>query len=87
MSTLQLLCQKNASITLEDSVGNQLVLEKIPFFRTLPPEDTNPVDIGTEIRINATVIAKGAPAPITPSTYGDILMLDRFLNEATTTPL
>jgi hypothetical protein len=87
MSTLQLLCQKNVEITLTDRLGDQLVLDKIPFLRTLPPEDTNPADIGTEIRINATVIAKGAQIPATPTTYGDILMLDRFLNEATTTPL
>jgi hypothetical protein len=87
MSTLQLFCQKNVEITLTDNMGNQLVLEKLPFLRTLPPEDTNPADIGTEIRINATVIAKGVAIPATPTTYGDILMLDRFLNAATTTPL
>ncbi|HEY5383422.1 MAG TPA: hypothetical protein VIJ88_02615 [Candidatus Paceibacterota bacterium] len=80
--TLQLLCNKNAEITLEDSSGDKLVLQKIPFTRSIPPQGS-PDDIGTEVHINATAAAAGAPVPTQPTTYGDILIPDRFLDTAT----
>ena len=77
--TLQLLCNKNAEVTLADPAGNKLLLQKIPFVRTVPPQGT-PADIGTEVRINATVIPAGAATPTQPTTYGDVLIPDRFLD-------
>ena len=78
-ATLQLLCNKNAEVTLADAAGNKLLLEKGPFVRMVPPQGT-PVDIGTEVRINATVISVGAPTSTQPTTYGDVLIPDRFLD-------
>ena len=76
---LQLLCNKNAEVTLADSAGNKLVLQKIPFVRAVPPQGT-PADIGTEVRINATVIPIGSSTSTQPTTYGDVLIPDRFLD-------
>ena len=80
--TLQLFCNKNAEITLADSSGNELILQKVPFIRGVPAEGT-PEDIGTEVRINATLVPKGAPVPTQPTTYGDELLPDRVLDTAT----
>jgi hypothetical protein len=80
--TLQLFCNKSAEITLSDSKNNQLILQKVPFTRAIPPQGSAD-DIGTEVRINATVVPAGAPAPSVPTTYGDILIPDRFLDATT----
>jgi hypothetical protein len=82
--TLTLLCNKYVQIILADSAGNKLLLQKIPFMRAIPPQG-NPIDIGTEVRINATFTPLGSPTPSDPTTYGDILIPDRFLDIATST--
>ncbi|MDE1925322.1 MAG: hypothetical protein KGH79_04070 [Patescibacteria group bacterium] len=83
---LQLLCNKNAEITLSDSGGDMLILQKVPFTREVPPQGT-PADIGTAVRINATVVPKGAPVPAQPTTYGYQLIPDRYLDAAATSAL
>jgi hypothetical protein len=79
---LELLCHTSAEITLADDSGNHLVLEKIPFTRTIP-QGGQAADIGTEVRINATVISVGALPPSTPTTFGDVLIPDRYLDVGT----
>lgn len=81
-STVQLFCNANAVVTLSDSGGDSLILEKVPFTRAIPPSGT-PADIGTDVRINATVVHAGAQAPNRPTTYGELLVPDRFLDSAT----
>ncbi len=76
--TLDLLCNKNASVTLSDVQGDKLILEKIPFVREVPPGGA-PNDIGTDVRINATVILPGAVPPSSPTTYGEELIPDQYL--------
>ncbi len=83
---LQIFCRKNGEITLADSNGNRLVLQKVPFVRVVPKEGTTD-DIGTEVRINATVVPVGKPAPSEPTTFGDILIPDRFLDTAASSTL
>ena len=80
--TLKLFCNRNAEVTLSDASGTMLILKKVPFERVVPPQGTD-ADIGTRVRINATVVRKGAPAPTDPTTYGDVLIPDRFLDSAT----
>jgi hypothetical protein len=84
--TLQLFCRKNATIILSDSNGNRLVLQKVPFVRVVPKEGAAD-DIGTEVRINATVVPAGGAVPLEPTTYGDILIPDRFLDTAASSTL
>jgi hypothetical protein len=81
-ATLTVLCNKNAEITLVDGSGNSLVLTKMPFTRVIPPGG-RANDIGTNVRINATVIPAGGPAPKEPTTYGEVLIPDRYLDDAT----
>ncbi len=80
--TLQLFCHKNAEITLTDNNGNRLLLQKLPFVRVVPLQSTA-ADIATEVRINATIALVGAASPVQPTTYGDVLIPDRFLDTAT----
>jgi hypothetical protein len=84
--TLQLLCNKNADITLADAGGNKLILQKAPFTKVVPPQSTT-ADIGTEVRINATIAPAGKPVPTEPTTYGDVLIPDRYLDAATSSAL
>jgi hypothetical protein len=81
-ATLQLLCHKTAEIVLSDDQGDTLVLQKAPFTREVPPEDI-PADIGTRVRITATVVRSGSPMRATPDIFGDVLIPDRFLEMAT----
>ncbi len=81
-AALELFCQKNAEVTLADSGGNKLLLQKAPFTRAVPPQGSAE-DIGTEVRINATLLPAGGLVPARPTTYGDILIPDRFLDTAT----
>ena len=81
-ATLQLLCNKNATITLGGDASSTLVLQKLPFARAVPPNGTAD-DTGTEVRINATIIPAGGPVPAQPTTFGDELIPDRYLDSAT----
>jgi len=81
-SILQVFCNMNATVTLSDPSGDSLILEKVPFTRAIPPSGT-PADIGTDVRINATVVPAGTQAPTNPTTYGELLIPDRFLDTAT----
>ncbi len=83
-ATLQLLCNKNATITLADNGSSTLVLQKVPFSRVVP-QGGSADDIGTEVRINATVVPAGAAMPAQSTTYGDELIPDRYLDDASTT--
>jgi len=77
--TLDLLCHQNASLTLSNNRGVKLLLVKQPFTRSIPPGST--VDeIGTDIRIDATVIIPGAIPPTSPTTYGEELIPDIYLD-------
>jgi hypothetical protein len=78
----QMFCNANATVTLSAPNGDTLILEKVPFTRAIPPAGTA-ADIGTDVRINATVVSAGAPAPTHPTTYGELLIPDRFLDTAT----
>jgi hypothetical protein len=79
---LQLLCNKNAQITLSDAGGNRLILQKVPFTRVVPQGGTA-ADIGTKVHLDATVVPKGAAVPAQPTTFGEVLIPDRFLDTAT----
>lgn len=76
---LQLFCNKNAEVVLGDGAGNTLILHKAPFTRAVPQNGTAD-DIGTDVRIEATLVPAGAPVPAQPTTYGDVLIPDRFLD-------
>ena len=78
-SMVQSFCNANADVTLADSSGDKLQLQKIPFRRAVPSQGTT-ADIGTSIRINATIIPAGAATPTAPTTYGELLIPDRFLD-------
>lgn len=80
-ATLQLLCDKQADVTLSDASGNHLLLQKVPFVRMVPPGH-GPEDIGTDVKINATVIPAGAALPPEPTTFGEELIPDRQLDDA-----
>lgn len=80
--TLQLFCNKDASVTLVDPSGNKLLLEKVPFVRAIPQGGTAE-DTGVDVRINATVIVPGTVPPRTPTAWGEELIPDRFLDTAT----
>jgi hypothetical protein len=77
--TLDLLCYQNASLTLSDEQGDKLLLVKLPFQRETPPGGS-PDDIGTDVRINATVILPGTVPPAIPTTYGEELIPDKYLD-------
>jgi hypothetical protein len=77
--TLDLLCYQNASLILSNDQGAKLLLEKLPFKREVPSGGSSD-DIGTDVRINATVILPGAVPPSTPTTYGEELVPDRYLD-------
>jgi len=77
--TLDLLCHQNASLTLRNDAGEKLLLVKQPFIRSIPSEG-NPDDIGTVIRIDATVITPGSVPPTKPTTYGEELIPDKYLD-------
>jgi hypothetical protein len=81
-SVLQLFCNKQASITLADPQGDKLLLQKQPFTRAVP-QGGSPADVGTDVRINATAISPGGLAPSTPTTYGEELIPDKYLDTAT----
>ena len=83
---LQLLCGKTAQITLSDSGGNRLILQKVPFVRAIPQGGTA-ADTGTRVHIDATVVPAGAEVPKKPTTYGEVLIPDRFLDNATSSAL
>lgn len=83
--TLALLCHTTASITLSDASGRKLILEKVPFSRHIPPGSSLNA-VGTDVRINATVIMPGALPPSGPTTYGEELIPDRYL-DASSSPL
>ncbi len=76
---LQLFCNKNAEITLSDRGGNKLILQKVPFVREVPAQG-GADDIGTKVRIQATVVPAGAQAPSEPTAYAEVLIPDRFLD-------
>lgn len=77
--TLDLLCHRNASLTLSNNQGVKLLLVKQPFTRGIPPGGA--VDeIGTDIRIDATVVTPGAVPPASPTTYGEELIPDIYLD-------
>jgi len=76
--TLTVFCHTEASITLGDGTGRELILEKSPFVRDIP-RGGGPDDIGTRVHIDATVVAAGADVPPKPTTYADVLIPDRFL--------
>lgn len=78
-TVLQVLCNKNAEIILADSNGNTLILQKVPFVRAVP-QGSGADDIGTTVRINATIVPKGAATPAAITTYGEVLIPDRFLD-------
>lgn len=78
--TLDLLCHQNASLTLSNNQGVKLLLVKQPFTRGIPPGGTID-EIGTDIRIDATVITPGAVPPTNPTTYGEELIPDIYLDQ------
>jgi hypothetical protein len=78
-------CHDTATVTLADADRNRLILTKLPFIRAVSAYSTS-TDLGTEVRINATLVPAGALVPSTPTTYGDILIPDRYLDEASSTP-
>jgi hypothetical protein len=80
--TLQLFCNTTATVTLSDAVGNTLLLQKPPFDRGVPSGAPQKY-IGTEVRINATLVSKGSPVPMVPTTFGDQLIPDLFLDATT----
>lgn len=77
--TLDLLCYQNASITLSNNEGAKLLLVKVPFQRKAPLGGSSN-DVGTDVRINATVILPGTVPPANPTTYGEELIPDQYLD-------
>lgn len=82
--TLQELCNKNVEIILSNARGDTLLLQKVPFKRGVPPQGS-PADVGTEVRINATITPAGSSTPQQPTIFGDLLIPDHFLDLATST--
>ena len=80
--TLDVLCNTQADITLSDFTGRELLLQKVPFTRGIP-SGGGPDDIGTEVRINASVFQSGEKPPASPTTYSEVLIPDRYLEAAT----
>jgi len=76
---LQVFCHTDATITLADESGNSLILHKLPFTRATPPGGMAE-DIGTDVHIDATVVPAGQSVPATPTTFGDVLIPDRYLD-------
>lgn len=77
--TINLFCHQNASLTLLGKRGVKLLLVKLPVQRAVPP-GASPAYIRTDIRINATVLPPGAAPPTNPTTYGEELIPNRYLN-------
>lgn len=78
---LALFCHTTAEVTLSARNGDKLLLKKVPFVRGIPPGGTDK-DIGSEVRIEATLIPRNATStPTEPTVYGDTLIPDRFLGE------
>ena len=77
---LALFCNKNAQATLADSQGDMLILKKLPFERAVPPGGES-ADIGTRVHIDATLVRSGEAAPAKPTTFGEVLIPDRYLDE------
>ena len=77
--TLDILCHTEATLTFTNDRGEKLLLEKLPFKRKIPTNGSA-ADVGTDIRINATVILPGTVPPGTPTTYGEVLIPDRYLD-------
>ena len=77
--TLDLLCHKSASLTLSNDTGEKLLIVKRPFTRSVP-SGGSPEDVGTDVRIDATVVVPGALPPEMPTTYGDELIPDTYLD-------
>ena len=82
-ATLTLLCSKQATITLMDSGGTKLLLNKGPFVRKVPQGGLAD-DVGTDVRIDATVVPPGAVPPTQPTTYGEALIPDKYLDQSAT---
>ncbi len=82
---LALLCNKNVAITLSDDQGNKLLITKMPFARKIPSGGVT-ADIGTMVRINATIISAGAAAAELPDASASLLIPDRFLDATSSTP-
>lgn len=83
---LDLFCHTTAEVTLSARNGDKLLLRKIPFSRTIPHGGTD-VDVGSEVRIEATLIPRNAASiPAEPTVYGDTLIPDRFLDIPSHTP-
>lgn len=85
-SILHVFCNANATVMISDPGGDWLILQKGPFTRAVPPSGT-PADIGTDVRINATIVTKGVQTPTHPTTYGELLIPDRFLDTATSSSI
>ena len=83
--TLETLCNKEATTTLADTHGDQLVLEKAPFVRATQP-GAGEEDTGTLVTINATVVRPGSPVAKRPTVQARVLIPDRFLDVASSTP-
>ena len=76
--TLALFCNTTATITLRDNTGALLTLKKVPFTRDIP-EGGTAADIGTTVRINATVTPPASQGTEPVQTYASLLIPDRIL--------
>ncbi len=77
---LKFFCNTTADVTLSATDGKKLFLRKLPFSRGIPTGGTD-ADIGTEVRIQATIIPRGETSvPAEPTVYGDTLIPDQFLD-------
>jgi len=64
-----------------------ILLKKLPFERGVPPNG-DAIDVGSRVRITATIFGAGAELATSSSAVGDVLIPDRFLNySAPATPL
>jgi hypothetical protein len=81
-ATLDLFCNKEASLTIADGRGAQLILDKQPFVRVIP---SAPEDAGYEVKIDARFVPLGGSASANPTASADVLIPDRYLQTATST--
>ncbi|HVW82538.1 MAG TPA: hypothetical protein VHC68_01155 [Candidatus Paceibacterota bacterium] len=79
--TLQFFCNAQAEVTLIDDTGTKLVLDKPPFTRGIPAGGTA-TDVGTEVRIDATIVRPGTVPPTMPTVSVEELIPDRYLEGA-----
>ncbi len=77
--TLDLFCFQQASVTLSNNEGVKLLLTKRPFQREVL-SGGGPDTVGTSVRIYATVISPGTLPPASPTTYGEELIPDIYLD-------